>query len=266
MEETLGGAAYSTDGVNWTFFDLFSLGGRGGTIYGNKIFLVLTNNKVRRINTASGVVFKGISIGSWLAGGYGNNRWVLVKNNAVTISTDDTVSWTNYTPTLPNPTGVAYGNGYFVTCRNGNTFYRSTDGITWTAFSVTSSAYSRIIYDEASSMFVAVSTTAILTLTNNPPTMAEYKTMSTNFDSRNISITSGGGVVVIVGGNTTTSPNTSTIVAHVNPIQFVKTDYDFSLPLELVMSNPDTQQFVSVLRNQTDSTKADLLTAPWPVA
>ena len=264
-----GAWAYSTDGLNWTVSDAHGLGGRG-IVYGNKIFVRLNHNSNRRVDTNPEIpITTNMFSNAMTAGVYGNGIWVLIKTNSIYVSTNDATSWTQYVQTYPVPTGIAYGNGYFVMiCRNTTSCFRSTDGITWTLFPVTSSNYSHIVYEEVSSMFVAVSPTAILTMTDNPPTMAEYKEISTNFDARNLSVTSGGGVVVIVGGNDSATVKASTIVVKVNPIRFTRTDHNpstFTKPMELVMSNPDTQQFVAILRMQPTDAIAHILTAPWPV-
>lgn len=157
-----GGAAYSSDGTNWTEVSLPSGGNYWSTMtYGNGKFVVIgggsTNASAYSTDGSTWTFVALPSTGYWGASSikYCNDRFMICKGTTLAYSTDGGSTW--QTCTVPFQfTEVSYGNGVYVGIGNGTASSAySTDGINWVTTSLPETASWNSI-DYGNGKFIAI--------------------------------------------------------------------------------------------------------------
>lgn len=131
----------SNNGSNWTTQADPPIINNGGVAFGNGVFLAFGTN----IQSEANLILQSTNGTSWTtiysppttltAAVYGNNTWVFISTNGITVDSvvGNSNHWTQFLPPFA-PTCITFGNGLFVIgAFSGDTYsiFSSTDGINW---------------------------------------------------------------------------------------------------------------------------------------
>ena len=136
----------STDGSNWTSGSLpGTSGSRQAFVYGNGMFIALTQNSSTYVKSTNGTTWNESSLPVkklWSSIAYGNGKFIAVgrtsssDNSTTAVISEDGTNWTthNFSDTTSRYSNIYFGGGIFlVTSFNSNKGYISSDGSNWTA-------------------------------------------------------------------------------------------------------------------------------------
>ena len=134
--------SYSFDGVSWSTLTMNDTTAWKDVAYGNGVYVAVGSSRVSTSTnglTWTQKFFSGVSNLGGVAV-FGNDTFMVIAedSNQAAYSTDNGLSWTNFTATgvFAGTKYIAYGNGIAVMLVKGNsTAYISSNLISWTTFS-----------------------------------------------------------------------------------------------------------------------------------
>lgn len=138
------GAAYSTDGITWSYSSTAITSGIWrGIAFGNNVWVSTTSsNTTQAARSSNGTTWTDSTLptaGFWSTVAFGNSIFVTVKESStVSATTTDGITWTQRALPAGSWSAVSFGGGkFYLTGTTG--LMTSTDGITWNVVNVPSS-------------------------------------------------------------------------------------------------------------------------------